>query len=119
WHGIYDRVNPGTNSPVRLEENVWVGDGAVICKGVTIGKNSVIGASAVVVNNIPENTVAAGNPAKPVKQLDPDAVFTKRSHWFSNPERLNKEIEQLDRYMLEGNTFKSWFRYLINPRKGD
>lgn len=119
WHGIYDRVNPGTNSPVRLEENVWVGDRAVICKGVTIGKNSIIGASAVVVNDIPENTVAAGNPAKPVKTLDPDEKFTTRADWFSDPESLNREIEQLDRYMLEGNTFTGWFRYLLSPRKGD
>ena len=119
WHGIYDRVNPGTNAPVRLEENVWVGDRAVICKGVTVGKNSIIGASAVVVNDIPENTVAAGNPAKPVKTLDPDETFTTRADWFSEPERLNSEIEALDRYMLEGNTFTGWFRYLLSPRKGD
>jgi len=119
WHGIYNRVSPGTNAPVRLEENVWVGDRAVICKGVTIGKNSIIGASAVVVTDIPENTVAAGNPAKPVKSLDPDKQLTTRADWFSDPEGLNREIEALDRYMLEGNTFTGWFRYLLGPRKGD
>lgn len=119
WHGIYDRVHPGTNAPVRLEDNVWVGDGAVVCKGVTIGRNSIIGAGSVVVSDIPENTVAAGNPAKPVKELDPDKAFTTRAHWFSDPERLNKEIADLDRYMLEGNTFAGWFRYLLSPRRGD
>jgi acetyltransferase-like isoleucine patch superfamily enzyme len=119
WHGIYNRVSPGTSAPVRLEDNVWVGDSAVICKGVTIGRNSIIGASAVVVTDIPENTVAAGNPAKPVKSLDPDKKFTTRADWFSNPEGLNREIEALDRYMLEGNTFTGWFRYLLGPRKGD
>ena len=40
WHGIYDRAEPvGNTKPVILEDNVWIGDSAIICKGVTIGKN--------------------------------------------------------------------------------
>ena len=41
WHGIYDRTQVvGQTRPVILEENVWIGDGATVCKGVTIGENS-------------------------------------------------------------------------------
>lgn len=55
---------------VILEENVWVGMGCIILKGVTIGKNSVIAAGSVVVNSIPPNCLAGGNPAKVLKCLD-------------------------------------------------
>ena len=55
--------------PVEIQENVFIGPDAKILKGVTIGRNSVIGASAVVTRNVPENTVVAGNPAIVIKNL--------------------------------------------------
>ena len=49
WHGIYDRTKVvGDPRPVVLEENVWIGEDAMICKGVKIGANSIIGARSVV-----------------------------------------------------------------------
>ena len=54
-------------SPIRIEENVFIGYGATILKGVNIGKNSVIGAHSVVTSNIPANCIAAGNPCKVIK----------------------------------------------------
>ncbi|MEW6187783.1 MAG: acyltransferase, partial [Thermodesulfobacteriota bacterium] len=59
WHDLYDRsMFIGQSSPVRIGNNVWLGDSAIVCKGVTIGENSVIGAGAVVVKDIPPNVVA-------------------------------------------------------------
>lgn len=58
---------------VVLEENVWVGTGSIILKGVTIGKNSVISAGSVVLSSIPPNCLAGGNPARVIKQLDKPA----------------------------------------------
>lgn len=55
------------NAPIKIGENVWIGSHVRICKGVTIGNNSVIGACSVVTKNIPENCVAVGNPARVVK----------------------------------------------------
>lgn len=55
---------------VVLEENVWVGMGCTILKGVTIGKNSVIAAGSVVVHSIPPNVLAGGNPARVLKRFD-------------------------------------------------
>lgn len=52
--------------PVTIEDNVWIGAGVMICPGVTIGKNSVIGAGSVVTKDIPEDSVAVGNPCKVV-----------------------------------------------------
>ena len=55
--------------PVVLGENVFIGDGAVILKGVTVGANSVIGAGSVVTGTIPDGVIAAGNPARVIREL--------------------------------------------------
>ncbi len=58
-----------TAEPVILGRNVWIGGAAVICPGVTLGDNVVIGAGSVVVKDIPANCLAVGNPAKVIKRL--------------------------------------------------
>jgi acetyltransferase-like isoleucine patch superfamily enzyme len=55
---------------VVISENVWIGAGAIILKGVTVGKNSVIAAGSVVTRDIPPNVVAAGVPALVIKNID-------------------------------------------------
>ncbi|WP_322975331.1 acyltransferase [Aporhodopirellula aestuarii] len=55
--------------PVVIGDDVWIGHGAVILKGVRIGNRSVIGARAVVTRDVPEDCVVAGNPARVVKSL--------------------------------------------------
>ena len=69
----------GKNAPIVIEDNVWIGANVMVLKGVTIGRNSLIGAGSVVVKDIPANTVAAGNPCKPLKTLSDD-VITKIEH---------------------------------------
>ncbi len=56
--------------PVEISDNVWIGGNSIICPGVKIGKNSVIGAGSVVVKDIPEGVLAAGNPCKVIKKID-------------------------------------------------
>jgi acetyltransferase-like isoleucine patch superfamily enzyme len=119
WHGVYDRLSMGPSDPVTIADNVWLGDGAIVCKGVTIGANSIVGAGAVVVRDIPANAVAAGNPAQVVKRLDPEGPFVRRSSWFNDPEALRQGLSAFDRAMLNGNTIPHWLRHLINPRRGD
>ena len=119
WHDIYNRVSTGKTAPVRIEKNVWVGDSAIICKGVTIGENSIIGAGAIVLDHVPANTIAAGNPAKVVKELDPREQITTRAHFYANPAKLFKDFDQFDRDMLRNNTLLGWLRHLIYPLKGD
>lgn len=58
-----------TQASVLIAENVFLGDNVTILKGVSIGKNSVIGNGSVVTQDIPENVVAAGNPAKVIRTL--------------------------------------------------
>jgi maltose O-acetyltransferase len=55
--------------PVNIGHNVWLGGHCVICPGVTIGNNSVIGAGSVLVRDIPANRVAVGNPCRIIKEI--------------------------------------------------
>ena len=59
--------------PITIGDNVWLGGGAIVLAGVTIGENTVVGAGAVVPRDLPPNVVAVGNPARIVRQLDPDS----------------------------------------------
>ncbi|MXR41864.1 acetyltransferase [Halobaculum sp. WSA2] len=55
--------------PVTVGESAWLGTRSIILKGVTIGDNAVVGAGSIVTDDVPPNTVVAGNPAKVVKEL--------------------------------------------------
>ncbi|MFC1669524.1 acyltransferase [Spirochaetota bacterium] len=75
WHDIYDRNKIfGKSSPIILEKGVWLGYSTIVNKGVRIGENSIIGAGSVVTKDIPANVIAAGNPAKVIKKLDPEKI---------------------------------------------
>lgn len=58
--------------PVTIEDGVWIGGNVTVLPGITIGKNSVIGAGSVVVKDIPANSIAVGNPCKVIKSIDTD-----------------------------------------------
>jgi maltose O-acetyltransferase len=57
--------------PIIIGDNVWLGSGAIVLPGVTIGEHTVVGAGAVVTRDLPANVVAVGNPARVVRHLDP------------------------------------------------
>ena len=120
WHDIYDRTRAiGTTRPVTLAQNVWVGDGAIICKGVTIGENSVIGAGSVVTGDIPANVIAAGNPARVIKPLDATQSLVTREQLFADPRQLRKDLDRLERHMLKQNSLWDWLRAHFFPKRGD
>lgn len=56
--------------PIVIEDNVWLGGGAILLPGVTIGRNAVVGGGAVVSRDVPANTVVGGNPARVIKEID-------------------------------------------------
>jgi acetyltransferase-like isoleucine patch superfamily enzyme len=120
WHDIYDRVHSvGNPKSVKIDENVWLCDGVTVCKGVTIGKNSVIGARSVVVNDIPANTIAAGNPAIPVKAIDPNREFITREQLLRDPRIYFEYATRLEKEVLGQNTMIGWLKYLFFPKKDD
>ena len=58
-----------TSKPITIGNRVWIGAHATICGGVTIGNHAVTGAGAVVLHDVPENTVVAGVPAKEIRPI--------------------------------------------------
>jgi acetyltransferase-like isoleucine patch superfamily enzyme len=119
WHDVYNRITIGKTAPIKIENNVWVADSAIVCKGVTIGENSIIGAGAVVVNSVPPNCIAAGNPGKVVKQLDAGEQFTTRQQWFADPDKLFQGFDETDKQHLRQNSLIHWLRSLLFPFKKD
>lgn len=120
WHDIYDRnASVGKKAAVRLGNNVWIGDSTIVCKGVSIGDNSVIGAGSVVVHDIPQNVVAAGNPASMIKKLDIKRLVVTRGDWYADPDKLASLFNEIDRDNLKGNTVFGWIRSVLLPRRGD
>ena len=120
WHDLYDRTQPiGTTRPVVLEDNVWIGDSAIVCKGVTVGTNSVIGTGSVVTRSIPPNVIAAGNPAQVIRKLDPDRDTFTRSELLADPAQLSAQMADLDRYLRQENTWLKWLQALLAPKPGD
>lgn len=74
-HDPYDRMIL-TCKPVHIKKGAWIGAGATILPGVTIGKHAIVGAASVVTKDVPDYAVAVGNPAKIVKSLDADKFPT-------------------------------------------
>lgn len=58
--------------PISIGDNVWLGGGAIVCPGVTIGANTVVGAGSVVTRDLPADVVAVGCPARVVRRLGGD-----------------------------------------------
>ena len=67
----YETRNKGLEyaKPIKVGNNVWIGGNVVVLPGVTIGDNCVIGAGSVVTKDIPENSVAVGNPCRVMKKI--------------------------------------------------
>ncbi len=64
------RYQPHVTAPIRIDRDAWIGRGACILPGVTIGEGSVVGANSVVTGDIPPYSIAAGVPAKVIKKRE-------------------------------------------------
>ena len=67
-----ERRTEGTmySFPITIGEGAWIGAGAIVLPGVTIGSYAVIGAGSIVNKDIPDYTVAVGNPCRPIRKID-------------------------------------------------
>ena len=63
--------------PIAIGDNVWLGGGAIVCPGVTIGADTVVGAGAVVTRDLPPGVVAAGVPARVIRELQTSRATPK------------------------------------------
>lgn len=71
YHGLYLRRTLPPARPITIEDDAWLASGCLVLPGVTIGRGAVVAAGAVVTHDVAPFTVVAGNPAHPVKTLDP------------------------------------------------
>ncbi len=80
-HGNYNEYNQSSpdvppaqrrlfTNPVRIENNVWLGENVCVLSGIKIGEGSIIGANSVVTKDIPKHVIAVGIPAKPIKKYN-------------------------------------------------
>lgn len=68
--------------PIVIGSNCWIATGVIICGGVTIGDNVVIGAGAVVTHDIPSGVLAAGIPCKVIRKLtEEDSIYKNKNLW--------------------------------------
>ncbi|GAA5553694.1 galactoside O-acetyltransferase [Mediterraneibacter gnavus] len=70
------------NAPVHIGKNCWIGAGAVILPGISIGDNVVVGAGSIVTKDLPSNVVAVGNPCKVLREInshDKEYYFKNRT----------------------------------------
>jgi acetyltransferase-like isoleucine patch superfamily enzyme len=73
-----DVDNRPQSKGIVISDNVWIGRGAVILPGVTIGQNSVIASGSIVTRNIPANVLAAGTPAKVIREINVPNEWIRR-----------------------------------------
>jgi acetyltransferase-like isoleucine patch superfamily enzyme len=105
--GHSDDYRTGKNSPIVIDDEVWIGAGVTVMKGSFIGRGALIGAGSVIRNVIPPYSVVLGNPAKVVGfSLTPDEIIEKEKKHFEESERLPLELLQ-----------KNYDKYFINRIK--
>lgn len=63
-------ARPLSVKPVKIENNVWLGEFVSVLPGVTIGQGTIVGANSVVSKSLPPNVIAVGSPAKPIKKFN-------------------------------------------------
>ena len=56
-------------APIAIGDGAWLGGGVIVCPGVTIGENTVVGAGSVVTRDLPAGVLAVGNPARVIREL--------------------------------------------------
>lgn len=66
---LTDGSTPAVAAPVQIGNKVWIGTGAIILKGVTIGDGAVVAAGSIVTRDVATNAVVAGNPAREIRSI--------------------------------------------------
>ncbi|QIK83754.1 sugar O-acetyltransferase [Sanguibacter sp. HDW7] len=82
--------------PITIEDNVWLGGGVIVCPGVTIGRDTVVGAGSVVTRDLPAGVLAVGNPARVVRELTDDDFDARRPRKGADGARNTAGSEGVD-----------------------
>ncbi|RME45140.1 MAG: hypothetical protein D6796_10925 [Caldilineae bacterium] len=76
---VWRNHRPAQGKPIRVEDYVWIGSGAIVLGGVTIGEGAVVGAGAVVTKDVPPFSVAAGVPARVIRTFEAPAGWRAKA----------------------------------------
>ncbi len=99
------------SQPVSIGHDVWIGHGAIVLPGISIGTGAVLAAGAVVTKDVPGYTIVAGVPAKPIRRRftpDIEAAFIELAWWDWSHERLREALPDFRR--LTGADFIARYR---------
>lgn len=80
--------------PMIIHNNCWIGSGAVIIPGITIGENTIIGAGSIVTKDIPANSIAVGNPCKVIREIDE----SDKKFYRKNRPIILSELAEVEKY---------------------
>lgn len=89
---------------VSIGNDVWIGHGAVIMPGISIGNGAIVGANAVVTKDVPAYTIVAGVPAKPLRRRFPAEIAARiesLAWWDWPPEKLAKAVPEMQALAIE------------------
>ncbi|MER8902642.1 DapH/DapD/GlmU-related protein [Mesorhizobium sp. M0772] len=89
---------------VGIGNDVWIGHGAVIMPGISIGNGAIVGANSVVTRNVPAYTIVAGVPAKPLRMRFPSEIAARiesLAWWDWPPEKLAKAVPDMQALPIE------------------
>lgn len=81
---------PENDEPVVIEDDVWIGSGATILKGVTVGTGSIVAAGALVTKDVPPYSIVGGVPAKVIKKRFPEEILSKHIQLLEAQKKRNK-----------------------------
>ena len=76
--------------PITIEDNVWIGGSATILPGVTVGRNSIVAAGAVVTKDVPSNSIVGGNPARLIRVINQD----DKQYWNKKKQESQLKIKE-------------------------
>ena len=98
---------PEDDQAVTIEDDVWVGTGAIILKGVRIGRGAIVAAGSVVTREVPPYTVVAGVPAKVISvRFDVDTIIAHEARLYAADQRLSAQYlaDVLGQYLTDCST---------------
>jgi acetyltransferase-like isoleucine patch superfamily enzyme len=96
WHDL-ENLNIVKAKSITIEDNVWITMNAVILPGVTIGKNSIVAAGAIVTKSVPPNSLVAGNPARIIKTLSRDYPYWEELEFDIKQRSQNEQPSTLSK----------------------
>jgi len=102
---------------IEIKDNCYIGVNCIILPNVTIGPNSIVGAGSVVTKNIPPGTIAAGNPAKVIKQIEEYKSAIIKEWEIQRPENYVLEFKKYNEYsadIIEKIKYKNRFLLIKN-----